>query len=84
MHLTTRKSFDVEIGRARDRAEWVTDDAEALREQLEPVTGDRLAAFEGLNQRLKQSKRGNRRPCLDNLMARTAAGSGRPILHRTS
>ena len=31
-HLTTQKSFYVEISRARDRAELVTDDAKALRE----------------------------------------------------
>ena len=33
-HLTTQKSFYVEISRARDRAELVTDDREALKEQL--------------------------------------------------
>ena len=37
--LTTQKSFYVEISRARDRAELVTDDAAALRKQLEAVTG---------------------------------------------
>ena len=41
-HLTTQKSFYVEISRARDRAELVTDDAKALREQLEAVTGERI------------------------------------------
>ena len=46
--LTTQKSFYVEISRARDRAELVTDDAKALREQLEAVTGERLAALESL------------------------------------
>ena len=33
-HLTTQKSFYVEISRARDRAELVTDDAAELRAQL--------------------------------------------------
>ena len=42
--LTTQKSFYVEISRARDRAELVTDDAKALREQLEAATGERIAA----------------------------------------
>ena len=47
-HLTTQKSFYVEISRARDRAELVTDDARALREQLEAVTGERISALEGI------------------------------------
>ncbi len=47
-HLTTRKSFYVEISRARHRAELVTDDAKALREQLEAVTGERIAALEAI------------------------------------
>ena len=46
--LTTQKSFYVEISRARDRAELVTDDREALREQLEAVTGERIAALEAV------------------------------------
>ena len=46
--LTTQKSFYVEISRARDRAELVTDDARALREQLEAMTGERLAALEAV------------------------------------
>ena len=46
--LTTQKSFYVEISRARDRAELVTDDKAALREQLEGVTGERIAALEAI------------------------------------
>ena len=38
----------MEISRARDRAELVTDDAKALREQLEAVTGERISALEGI------------------------------------
>ena len=49
-HLTTQKSFYVEISRARDRAELVTDDAKALREQLEAVTGERIAALEAVGE----------------------------------
>ena len=45
-HLTTQKSFYVEISRARDRAELVTDDRGALKEQLEAATGERIAALE--------------------------------------
>ncbi len=48
--LTTQKSFYVEISRARDRAELVTDDAKALNEQLEAVTGERISALEGIGE----------------------------------
>ena len=47
-NLTTQKSFYVEISRARYRAELVTDNAEALKEQLETVTGERISALEGI------------------------------------
>ena len=50
-NLTTQKSFYVEISRARDRAELVTDDAGALREQLEAVTGERISALEGIGEK---------------------------------
>ena len=41
--LPKQKLFYVEISRDRDRAELVTDDAKALRKQLEAVTGERAA-----------------------------------------
>ena len=47
-HLTTQKSFYVEISRARHRVELVTDDAGALRERLETATGERVSALEGI------------------------------------
>ena len=47
-HLTTRKSFYVEMSRARDKAELVTDDRAALKEQLEAATGERIAALEAI------------------------------------
>ena len=47
-HLTTHKSFYVEISRARDRAELVTDDAARLRERLELTTGERISALEAV------------------------------------
>ena len=47
-HLTTQKSFYVEISRARERAELVTDDAEKLKEHLEQATGERISALEGI------------------------------------
>ncbi|MDE0372215.1 MAG: hypothetical protein OXI73_06695, partial [Rhodospirillales bacterium] len=49
-HLTTQKGFYVEISRARDRAELVTDDASELRAQLQAVTGERIAALEGIGE----------------------------------
>ena len=49
-HLTTAKAFYVEISRARDRAELVTDDAQALKERLETVTGERISALEGIGE----------------------------------
>ncbi len=49
-NLTTQKSFHVEISRARDRAELVTDNAKALKEQLEAATGERMAALEGIGE----------------------------------
>ena len=50
-NLTTQKSFYVEISRARDRAELVTDDAAALKEQLEAATGERISALEGIGEK---------------------------------
>ena len=54
-HLTTRKTFYVEISRARHGAEIVTDDAKALRERLEAVTGERIAALEAVEPALDKS-----------------------------
>ena len=47
-NLTTQKTLYVEISRARDKAELVTDDKAALREQLEAATGERIAALEAV------------------------------------
>ncbi|MCY3701507.1 MAG: conjugative relaxase [Rhodospirillales bacterium] len=46
--LTTQQTFYVAISRARDRAELVTDDARQLADQLEKVTGERVAALDGV------------------------------------
>ena len=54
-HLTTQKSFYVEISRARDRAELVTDDAADLRAQLQAVTGERIAALEGIGEMKREA-----------------------------
>ena len=47
-NLTTQKTFYVEISRARDRAELLTDDKAALQAQLSAVTGARIAALEAV------------------------------------
>ena len=52
-HLTTAKAFYVEISRARDQAELVTDDAKALKERLETVTGERISALEGIGESVR-------------------------------
>ena len=49
-HLTTQKSFYVEISRARDRAELVTDDAGKLLASLQEATGERIAALEAIGE----------------------------------
>ena len=54
-HLTTQKSFYVEISRARDRAELVTDDAADLKAQLQAVTGERIAALEGIGETAREA-----------------------------
>ena len=45
---THQKMLHVEISRARDHAEFVTDDKAALKEQLEALSGERIAALEAL------------------------------------
>ena len=47
-NLTTQKTLYVEISRARDRAELVTDDREALRERLKAATGERISALKAV------------------------------------
>ena len=47
-NLTYLKTLYVEISRARDRADLVTDDKAGLREQLEAVIGERIAALEAV------------------------------------
>ena len=58
--LTTQKSLYVEISRARDRAELVTDDARALRERLEAVTGERISALEGIGEDVRPEREAGR------------------------
>ena len=58
--LTTAKAFYVEISRARDRAELVTDDARAFRERLEAVTGERISALEGIGEAVRPEREAGR------------------------
>ena len=48
--MDKQETLYVEISRARDRAELVTDDKAALRETLEAVTGERIAALEAVGE----------------------------------
>ena len=57
--LTNQKTLYVEISRARDRAELVTDDAKALCERLETTTGERIAALEAFGDRPQDAERTN-------------------------
>ena len=59
-NLTTAKAFYVEISRARDRADLVTDDAQALKERLEAVTGERLSALEGIGESVRPEREAGR------------------------
>ncbi len=54
-NLTTQKSFYVEISRARDRAELVTDDAAELSARLQAATGERIAALEGIGEMQREA-----------------------------
>ena len=58
-HLTTQKTLYVEISRARDRAELVTNDRAALREQLEAATGERIAALEAIEPERTKTQEAN-------------------------
>ncbi len=49
--MARQSSTLLEISRARHRAELVTDDAAALKEQLEAVTGERISALEGIGEK---------------------------------
>ena len=63
--LTTARAFYVEISRARDRAELVTDDAQALKERLEAVTGERISALEGIGEELRREREAGREAAPD-------------------
>ncbi len=54
--MARQSSTLLEISRARYRAELVTDDAGALKEQLEAVTGERISALEGIGEAVKPER----------------------------
>ena len=57
-HPTMQKTLYVEISEARDRAELVTDDRNALRERLEAAIGERIAALEAVGRRSEKRAEG--------------------------
>ena len=59
-NLTNQKMLYVEISRARDRAELVTDDKAALREQLLELTGERIAALEAVGEEKAKALEGGK------------------------
>ncbi|MYD99713.1 MAG: hypothetical protein F4Y03_00330, partial [Alphaproteobacteria bacterium] len=63
--LTTQKSLYVEISRARDQAELVTDDAAALKERLEAVNGERISALEGIGEDVRREREAGRETAPD-------------------
>ena len=78
-HLTTQKSFYVEISRARNRAEMVTDDAKALCEGLETATGERVSALEGIAaaaEKARSAERVEKTPAPERAVSRV--GEARP------
>ena len=77
-HLTTQKSFYVEISRARDRAELVTDDAAELRAQLQKATGERIAALEGIGE-MKREAPGRAAEAVQDRPLRPEHGAGADI-----
>ena len=62
-NLTPQRMLYVEVSRERDRAELVTEDRVALREQREAATGQRNAALEAVGPDQPRSSRSSgRRP----------------------
>ena len=75
-HLTTQKRFCVEINRAHECAELVTDGVAGRRVQLQPVTGERIIAPEGIGETLSDV------PDCSNWTAEAARSSGKRIRTR--
>ncbi len=69
-NLTNQKMLYVEISRARDRAELVTDDRAGLKEQLETLTGERIAALEAVGKEKAEARETTRAGEMDAANAR--------------
>ena len=69
-NLTNQKMLYVEISRARDRAELVTDDRAGLKEQLETLTGERIAALEAVGEEKAEARETTRAGEMDAANAR--------------
>ena len=78
-HLTTAKAFYVEISRARDRAELVTDDAQALKERLETVTGERISSLEGIGESVRPEPGLDKKTSLERETPAPEPGRGKRI-----
>ena len=81
-HLTTQKTLYVEISRARYSAELVTDDRNALRERLEAVTGERIAALEAVEPEVSGAEREEPEPNTERGRGRSTVEQERPIPER--
>ena len=81
-NLTNQKMLYVEISRARDCAELVTDDKAALREQIQALTGERIAALEAVGDQKVKAPEAGKAAGRDSEVARdpavgTETGKGR-------
>ena len=76
--LTNQKTLYVEISRARDRAELVTDDARALCERLEAATGERIAALEAIGAGKAESREAEKQAEATQAMERRT-----PVMEKT-
>jgi len=64
-HLTTQKSLHIGISRDRHFAELVTDDAAEPKDRLQVVTGERIAALEGIGETTREAQDRGRESGMD-------------------
>lgn len=60
-----RDTLEVSGPLARDQAELITDGAQAIRERLEAVTGERTSAFEGIGEAVQREHEKEGKSSLD-------------------
>ena len=75
-NLANQKMLYVEISRARDRAEFVTDDKAALREPLQVLTGERTAGLERIREMAREALGRGVDPARTSDIHRTAEPNG--------